>query len=329
VGQPLTVQVQVTDSCGNLATPVSPSNPNVVAYFSNGDANVALTHIGNGVWTGTWRPVNPGNGSVMVTVNATWVEGTSPNAGHVTVAGTLSAAAKTPLITAGGVVHAASFVSGTPITPGGLITIYGANLADGIAAAPNLPLPQQLSGAQAMLGNTSVPLVFASSTQLNVQIPFNTPINTQYQLTVQRDGNISVPLSLAVAATQPGVFTTNQAGTGQGVILKSDGVTIAQPGTPAHVGEALTIYCTGLGAVSPPVAAGAPAPASPLSTTVNPVAVQIGGQSAHVMFAGLTPGSAGLYQVNAVVPAGVSGDAVPVVLTSAGQASLPVTISVH
>jgi uncharacterized protein (TIGR03437 family) len=58
-----------------------------------------------------------------------------------------------------------------------------------------------------MLGNIPVPLVY---------IPFDTPLNTQYQLTVSREGNISVPQSLVVALAQPGVFTTNQAGTGQG-----------------------------------------------------------------------------------------------------------------
>src|SRR5271154_5833837 len=46
-------------------------------------------------------------------------------------------------------------------------------------------------------------------------------------------------------------------------------------------------------------------------------------------FAGLAPVSAGLYQVNAIVPPGVAGVAVPVVLVAAGQASPAVTISVH
>lgn len=329
LGQPTTVEVQVIDNCGNLAIPASPTNPSVSAFFSNGDDKVVLTHVGGGVWTGTWKPVHQSS-SVSVAVNATWIEGTQPNAGTLNISGAVGTAGKTPLITAAGVVHAASFVSGSPITPGSLVTIYGANLADGTASAQSLPLPQQLSGMQAMLGNIQVPLVYASTGQINVQIPFNTPVNTQFQLTVTRDGIISVPQSLVVAAAQPGVFTTNQAGTGQGVILKADGVTIAQPATPAKVGEALTIYCTGLGAVNPSVAAGVPAPTSPLSRTVNLVTVRIGGLDASVLYSGLTPGSAGLYQVNAVVPAGVAlGDAVPVVMTIAGQSSPSVTISVH
>jgi uncharacterized protein (TIGR03437 family) len=82
--------------------------------------------------------------------------------------------------------------------------------------------------------------------------------------------------------------------------------------------------------VSPAVEAGRAAPASPLSSVVNPVAVTVGGVEAQVLFAGLAPGFSGLYQVNAFVPAGApSGDAVEVILESAGQRSRPVTIAVR
>ena len=132
-----------------------------------------------------------------------------------------------------------------------------------------------------------------------------------------------------IAAAQPGVFTVNEQGAGQGVVFKSDGVTLAEPGTPADAGETVVIYCTGLGAVSPAVPDGAPAPPSPLSNTVNPVSVTIGGQNAAVQFGGLTPGFPGLYQVNAVVPSGVSGDAVPLTISVAGQTSPTVTMAVQ
>jgi uncharacterized protein (TIGR03437 family) len=64
--------------------------------------------------------------------------------------------------------------------------------------------------------------------------------------------------------------------------------------------------------------------------TANPVTVTIGGLDAAVQFAGLAPGFAGLYQLNVVVPGGVAaGDAVPVVVSVAGQASPPVTLAVQ
>jgi adhesin/invasin len=139
-----------------------------------------------------------------------------------------------------------------------------------------------------------------------------------------------VPQQLVVAEAQPGIFTVNEQGSGQGAIMKSDNVTLAQPGTPAAIGETVVIYCTGLGLVTPPVADGAAAPSSPPSITVNPVTVMIGGAAANVVYHGLTPGYAGLYQVNAVVPTGIAtGDAVPVTLTVAGQTSPAATIAVQ
>ena len=157
-------------------------------------------------------------------------------------------------------------------------------------------------------------------------------MNTLYQLTVQHGNTCSVPQQLVVAQAEPGIFTVNSQGFGQGSIVKSDGVTLAQPGTPASIGETVVIYCTGLGPVTPPVAEGAPPPGSPLSTAVNPVTVTIGGVAASVSFAGLTPGDPGLYQINAVVPSGiVTGNAVPVVISVAGQTSPispPVTMAV-
>jgi len=71
------------------------------------------------------------------------------------------------------------------------------------------------------------------------------------------------------------------------------------------------------------VTEGSPAPLAPLAWTVNSVTVTIGGVAAPApSFHGLTPGLAGLYQVNVAVPAGTAtGDAVPVVLSVAGQTS--------
>jgi uncharacterized protein (TIGR03437 family) len=231
-------------------------------------------------------------------------------------------ASASPAVTAQGVVHAASGVGGVPIAPGGLITIYGQNLADGSGPSSGLPLPDQLNGTQVLLGNQPIPILYTSPGQLNVQVPYGVPVNTQYQLTVQRESTYSVPQQLVVAQAQPGIFTLNQQGSGQGSIVRSDGITLAQPATPASIGEAIVIYCAGLGAVTPNVKEGTPPLASPLSTTVNPVTVTIGGKPAVVYFAGLTPGDPGLYQINAVVPSGiVTGDAVPVVISVAGQTS--------
>ena len=330
VGQGKTIDVQVSDGCGNLVGPGG-QQAQVSAYF--GSETVAMTHIGGGIWQGTWKPLTAG--PVLVSVTAILAQGGNLVAGQASVlSGFVSApapAATTPTVTAQGVVHAASEQGGVPIAPGGLITVYGVNLSDGVGQSKSLPLPQQLDGTQVLLGNQPLPILYTSTGQLNVQVPYGVPVNTQYQLTVQHGNTLSVPQSLVVAQAQPGIFTVNQQGTGQGSIVKSDQVTLAQPGTPASIGEMIVIYCTGLGAVTPAVKEGSPAPTTPpLSTTVNQVTVTIGGTTAQVAFSGLTPGYAGLYQVNAVVPSGIStGDAVPVVLSVAGQTSPAVTIAVR
>ena len=72
--------------------------------------------------------------------------------------------------------------------------------------------------------------------------------------------------------------------------------------TPIHLNETLIIYTTGLGPVTPSVAAGAGGPSGPLAATSIPVAVYIGGSQLFTLWSGLAPGLVGVYQVNAQVP---------------------------
>ena len=99
-----------------------------------------------------------------------------------------------------------------------------------------------------------------------------------------------------------------------------------EPGKPAKAGDAVVIYCAGLGAV---VAEGVAAPVPPARTN-SAATVTIAGRPAQVLFAGLSPGFAGLYQVNVLVPAGIgANDAAPVIVSVAGQSSPPVTMAVR
>jgi uncharacterized protein (TIGR03437 family) len=100
-------------------------------------------------------------------------------------------------------------------------------------------------------------------------------------------------------------------------------------GAPAHAGDTIVLYCTGLGPVNPGVTDGS-APGQQLSRTTSTPNLTIGGQSAQVNFSGLTPGFAGLYQVNAVVPSGTqTGATVPVTLIIDSQTSPLTTMAIE
>ena len=70
--------------------------------------------------------------------------------------------------------------------------------------------------------------------------------------------------------------------------------------TPAPVNSIVSAYVTGLGNVTPAVNSGTAAPTD--TSTLAPVTATIGGAAAKVVFAGLAPGFAGLYQVNIETP---------------------------
>jgi uncharacterized protein (TIGR03437 family) len=331
LGQGTTIEAKAVDECGNpLIADARRTGTVVSASFSNGDPPVHLVHMGGGVWSGTWRPVRAATGAVTMTVTGVFISGNTRQAGQATIAGTIRGGGQTPIVTAGGLVHSASFASGVPIAPGTLISIIGSNLSEESATSGDLPLPRELNGTEVLLGNRSLPLLYVSRDQVNVQAPFDLPPNTQHQLMVRRGQELSVPESITVTEAMPGIFAKNSAGTGQGSILRKEANVLAEPGTPAAAGEVITVYCTGLGAVTDLVEPGAPSPVENPARVPAAVQLTIGGRNAEILFAGLTPNTVGLYQVDAIVPEGITpGDAVEVTITAAGHTSPAVTMAVR
>jgi uncharacterized protein (TIGR03437 family) len=120
------------------------------------------------------------------------------------------------------------------------------------------------------------------------------------------DNNVaSNAVTALIAKTAPGVLTQSQNGLGYGDVLHLDG-TAVNAKSPAQIGETVSVYVTGLGAVSPTIADGAAGPTNPLANATSTIASYIGGVQATVGYAGLAPQYAGLYQINLTVPAGVT-----------------------
>jgi uncharacterized protein (TIGR03437 family) len=182
------------------------------------------------------------------------------------------------------------------------------------------------------LGTTSVvlsngetlPLLYAADGLINVLIPYDPTVNTTQQLIVQRGNAISVPTPMVVFGAAPSILATAGNGMGQGHVyaIGAGGVeTLASQDVPAVRGTPVVIYCVGLGAVSPAVPAGAVTPPSLISATAQ-VTVTFGTATVAAGFAGLTPGLAGLYQVNVNIPAdATTGMQVPLMISVGGKSS--------
>jgi len=165
-----------------------------------------------------------------------------------------------PFVTLAGIVNGASFstpVSGG-VTPGALISVFGTDMSDSTALAGTVPLPTDLGGAIVQINSVSAPLIFSSPTQLNIQIPWELALASNASFTVTGSGGLLTgnTQTLTVVSSNPGIFTTNQAGTGQGAIQIANTASLAAPtgafpgSRPANRGEFISIFCTALGPVN-------------------------------------------------------------------------------
>ncbi len=234
----------------------------------------------------------------------------------------------TPGFTSNGVVNAASFVA-VPLTPGGIFSIFGTELApaEGFGFFDPLSggLIEILRGATILVDDRPAPLFYVSPEQINAQAPADLKPGSFVTVRVLRDDVSSFSRILAVAAAAPGVFVHPE--TNRAVALNQDG-SLNSPANAAFRDTVVTIYLTGAGAVAPAIATGRPVPLPPpLSHVADGVTATINGQPAAVEFAGAAPGFVGLIQVNVRIPtASPVGDAVALRVQSGGAASQPGTM---
>jgi adhesin/invasin len=312
------------DSCGAAFT-----SGTLVASFSNGDDPVALSYrSATGLWTASWLPLHSSASTVSIVMNAQ--SGSLTGSGKVPV--TLASDPIGPVVFPTGIVNTADYSAPLSAAPGSVISIFGLNLASGTFTASTLPGPQTALGTTVWLGSRQLDLLYVSPVQINAFVPYDLTPDSSPQILVKRNGSASVPAKMFVSRRSPALFLTSADQTRPGLVIAYRGTQsfVVGPSAPVAVGDTLTLYCVGLGAVDQNLGADTIAPTSPLAHTTSPVTVTIGGATASVSFNGLTPGYNGLYQVNALVPAGaVKGNAVPVVVTIDGQSSTPVTIPIH
>jgi uncharacterized protein (TIGR03437 family) len=223
-----------------------------------------------------------------------------------------------PYFNSGGVIGAAYLAKGysQQAVAGSLASAFGSFLVSSLTTAASGALPTTLGGVSLQFdGGLQAPLMVVSGNQINFQMPWELAGENEALISVQVEGQSSQPVLAPLAPFAPGLFSTNGAGTGQGAILDSS-YRLVDSSNPATAGSTvIQIYCTGLGPVTNRPPTGLPPLAGQLSETTTTPTVTIGGAVATVLFSGLAPGTVGIYQVNAIVPASSSkGAAVPVAM---------------
>ena len=234
------------------------------------------------------------------------------------------------------VANAASYTTAT-VSPGGIVTIYGIDLGPTLLTTfpGTSPIPTSLPAAGAATSVTvdgaPAPLLYTSATQVSCIVPYavalksGTPVN----LVLTYSGTASAAFPVDVVDADPGVFTVDASGRGQGAILNFNAATgdytVNSSSNAAAKGGTVVIYITGFGATTcVDTLTSTCVPAANESnliagtvTSVTPVTVSIDGLPATVQASAAPIGSVpGVLQINTTVPATAKpGNAVPVIVS--------------
>jgi uncharacterized protein (TIGR03437 family) len=226
------------------------------------------------------------------------------------------------------------------LSANGMFSISGTGFADpsvkrnvtGSDLTDNF-LPTNLANTCVLGGSVRWGLLFVSAEQINaVADPLTTSGTVPVSVITncdQPNETPTAPFNVTVAAETPQFFFFVGSQNGQNEIAARDASSndpIGPPGlipnvttTPAHAGEVLTAYGAGWGATDPAAVVGSLAAGA--ATITGSYTLTVGGEPAVVLYAGLAPTYAGLYQINFTVPTGLTPGNQPIVLTINGVAT--------
>jgi uncharacterized protein (TIGR03437 family) len=235
-------------------------------------------------------------------------------------------------VIAGGAVQSAAAPS-SAVAPDSLASLYGANLAPGVAQASAQPLPLALGGVtlsvtDAAGATRAAPLVYVSPVQINFVVPDGTAPGLATLVVAGQT------FTAAVQPVAPTLFSANEAGSG----VAAATAIMVQAANPLLQSPVPVFQCAGSTCVSVPIVLSADTLVyvsffgtgiRNRSSLAN-VAVTIDGIGVPVLYAGPAPGFTGLDQVNAGLVLSLRGSGESnVVLTVDGQAANTVTIDVQ
>uniref|UniRef100_Q01WT5 IPT/TIG domain-containing protein n=1 Tax=Solibacter usitatus (strain Ellin6076) TaxID=234267 RepID=Q01WT5_SOLUE len=197
-----------------------------------------------------------------------------------------------------GVSSAAAFGGLQGIAPGTWIEIYGVNLARTTRSWQGSDFtgdnaPTTLDGVSVTVNGQPAYVSYISPGQVNAQVPATLGPETA-QVVVIDNGQRTAPYTVKASALLPGIAAFPSES------YSSVPLAITLPPDPVKAGDVITFFGIGFGDVTPSVPAGRITREA--NTLTSSVEITFDGVPAKVLYAGLSPGSVGLYQFNVVVP---------------------------
>ena len=192
---------------------------------------------------------------------------------------------------------------GGGFAPGSLLSIFGSGLstevhtANGLGVSGAPPLPRELVGTQVYVNGVAAPLLHVSPSRVDFQVPFEVP-GPWLRTVVKTPFGPSYPVTVRLVAAQPGIFPDRVVGEPESTTDSSDGDAAGLPQAGGH----LVMFCTGLGAVSPPGRTGLPGWMQPRQQVLALTEAWVDERSVQVEFAGLTTAEVGVYEVRVDLP---------------------------
>jgi uncharacterized protein (TIGR03437 family) len=239
----------------------------------------------------------PTTGAVTVTASA----------GTYTAGFTLTVIPPGPALTTNSFLNGADFQQGS-ISPCGIATIVAPGIAptiqgivtNGVIGA----LPYTLAGVQVTFTGAQAPIYNVANMngqqQVTVQVPCSVTPGT-VTVVVSVNGGVGT-IAIPVRPASPGLFLSEFNNTTQiPVLVRPDG-SFVSPTNPAHRGETLIAYVTGMGATTPAVATNSlPAPGSSPAIQ-GTIIVGMNGGGVPLVASTLSPDLVGVETVSFMVP---------------------------
>jgi len=207
-------------------------------------------------------------------------------------------------------------------SPGAVASLRGRSLFVGATAASDITgASQSLGGTRVLVDGVAAAVVYASASRVDVICPATAP-GAPLAIRVETEAGQSNEIHAAMQSASPGLFTLGGVRQARAIRTGSADLTaipsVHLSGKPAMAGDVVAFQATGIDCSS---------------QSAQSISLSLGSDLAPARSVRPLPGHAGVCEVLAAIPEGVSGDAVPVklhVATGDGQTltSNETTISV-